>query len=332
MDLDQMSVVEVCIDVAGAASGGAARFRAELLDYLANRIESQVRVIGLGRPLTAAWILRREAIAGRSTRLAVNNVSYVGPGRKTVLLRNPLHFLRPAERSNPQYRLPGMAAQARVVHLACRHADLLVTPTNDMADRVTALLPGVASRIEVRAHPLTFRSTGRTPANVPEAPFILSPALSSPHKAAAVYLRRLSKALTNLGRDELVAVTLGGSELPGDLQADPRIWPIGQQDLADMPEWYSRSSAIYFPTSVESFGYPLAEARASGRTVIAIDSELNREVAGCMLCGYVETDEDSFERAVAEALKSPGPMRDPDPVPFDAANYFDWLLTRATCG
>ena len=49
---------------------------------------------------------------------------------------------------------------------------------------------------------------------------------------------------------------------------------------------WARSRAIYFPTDLESFGYPLAEARVSGQPVIARDTALNREIAGPALCRY----------------------------------------------
>jgi hypothetical protein len=320
---------ELCVDVAGASTGGAARFRSELLGYVAANAETTVRVIGFSSSITAPWLVQREAVAGRSARLAVNNVSFVGPGRKTVLLRNALHFLRPAEQQDYLDKLPGMAAQTRIVHTACRRADLVVTPTNDMADRVCSVLPRLASRIEVRPHPLTFLASGSALSGLPELPFILSPALSAAHKDSATHLRRISAALTHLGRDELVVVTASGSDLPADLQGDPRIRPIGPQRVDDMPDWYARSSAIYFPTSVESFGYPLAEARVSGRPVIAIDSEQNREVAGGALCGYSESSDDAFEQAIAKALESSVRELMPDPAPFNPESYFNWLFARA---
>jgi glycosyltransferase involved in cell wall biosynthesis len=249
-----------------------------------------------------------------------------------VLLRNALHFLRPFEREEYLRTVPGIAAQIRLVHAACRRADLIVTPTHDMADRVSSELPHVASRILVRPHPLTFQPSGRKLNNLPDAPFVLSPALSAAHKDSAAHLRRISAALGSLHRPELVAVTAQSADLPPDLQADSRIRAIGPQPVEDMADWYACSSAIYFPTSVESFGYPLAEARAIGRAVIAIDSQQNREVAGDALCGYSPTSTESFRKAVETALAGSANSIEPDPNHFDRAAYFDWLLSKATNG
>ena len=80
---------------------------------------------------------------------------------------------------------------------------------------------------------------------------------------------------------------------------------------------------IYYPTSLESFGYPLAEARASGRPVIAYDTEQNREIAGPALCGFTPGDQDSLRRATMLALTTEVAS---DPAPFDPDAYFSWLL------
>ena len=85
----------------------------------------------------------------------------------------------------------------------------------------------------------------------------------------------------------------------------------------------AHSRAIYFPTGLESFGYPLAEARVSGLPVIARDTALNREIAGPALYGYTQGDPDSLRHAVKVALTADVA---PDPGPFDPEQYFGWLL------
>ena len=45
---------------------------------------------------------------------------------------------------------------------------------------------------------------------------------------------------------------------------DPRIEFLGRIDQRQLAGVRARSTAIYFPTGLESFGYPLAEARAGG--------------------------------------------------------------------
>ena len=111
--------------------------------------------------------------------------------------------------------------------------------------------------------------------------------------------------------------------MPAVVACHPRIRLLGRLPHAQVRELQARSRAIYFPNDLESFGYPLAEARVSGQPVIACDSAQNREIASTALCGYVQGDPDSLRQAVARALTT---HIAPDPAPFDPDRYFGWLL------
>lgn len=321
-----MTGAGVCVDVAGATTGGAARFRGELVAYLARHPAAHPRVIGTGQRLSPTWLARREALAGSSARLATNNISFVGPVRKTVLLRNALHFLYPQEEARLGGVVRAMSTQTRIVRAVCRRADVVVTPTLEMADRVIARVPGVADRIVVRAHPLTFRPSGRD-VGAPNGPFVLYPSLPAAHKDAAAHVRRLERSLRRLQRDDRVVVTYRASELPPDLQSNERLVAVGPIPSDAMADWYAAATMIYFPSSVESFGYPLAEGRAAGRPVIAADTAQNAQVAGAAMCGFsLDADDDSLDGALGRA-----DTLDllPDPGAFDPDAYFGWLLETA---
>ncbi len=94
---------------------------------------------------------------------------------------------------------------------------------------------------------------------------------------------------------------------------------MGQLDHRDLRQVWARSQAIYFPTGMESFGYPLAEARVSGQPVIARDTAQNREIAGPALCGFSPGDQPRCVSAIALALTTEVA---PDPSPFDPDAYF----------
>ena len=81
-------------------------------------------------------------------------------------------------------------------------------------------------------------------------------------------------------------VTADRAEVPPAVASHPRVQLVGRLPHAQLRELRARSRAVYFPTDLESFGYPLAEARVSGQSVIARDTAQNREVAGSALCGY----------------------------------------------
>jgi glycosyltransferase involved in cell wall biosynthesis len=118
-------------------------------------------------------------------------------------------------------------------------------------------------------------------------------------------------------------ITASTSEVPSALAASPRLRFVGRLGVTQVRDLWISSRAIYFPPGLESFGYPLAEARVSGLPVIARDTAQNREIAGAALCGYILGDSDSLRHATEVAMTA---RIDPDPGPFDPDAYFDWML------
>lgn len=320
------------VDVAGATSGGAARFRSELLAYVARKPTPAVNIVGLGRSVTAQWLLRRETMQRAATcRIATNNVGYCSGRRRIVLLRNALHFLRPEESGLASALNTRARAQVRIVHRMAARADLVVVPTHAMANRVITKIPQLRDRIEVRPHPLTLEAGNADPnvtrlARTGEG-YLLCPMLPAAHKNAAELLGNLAVAVERTGMDLRLAVTADPRQLPPQLMGNPLIVAIGQQPVPAMSRWYSAARAVYFPTTTESFGYPLAEARVAGKSVLAVETEQNREVAGGALIGYASGSMESLCSALAKAV---GTSSEPDPDAFDPTRYFDWLLELAT--
>jgi hypothetical protein len=311
----------VTVDIAGAQMGGAARYAAELRSYLARTGRQDVRVIGVGRHVSPTWLLRRET-ANSGRRIALNNVSFISPGgQRWALLRNALHFLADGEAASldPALRT-SIRREAAVVRLAARRADVLVVPCTAMAERVTRVLPAVRSRIVVRPHPV---SAGTTGPRAREAA-ILCPVLFAPYKQMDERLTELLDAVDGYGDPAVwVRVTADRRDLPPAAASSPRLEFLGRIDQHDLQQAWTRSRAIYFPTGLESFGYPLAEARANGQPVIARDTAQNREIAGGALCGFDPGEPDSLRQAVKCALTA---KMAPDPLPFDPDAYFGWLL------
>jgi glycosyltransferase involved in cell wall biosynthesis len=321
--LPRQLTAPVIVDVAGAHTGGAARFKAELDGYLARSGREDVRVIGGSRRVAPAWLLRREMIRPSCGRhIALNNVGFVLSGsERWTLLRNALHFLTDGEMSqlDPSVRAASRRAGA-VVRLAARRSDVLVAPTTHMAERVTRVLPYVRGRIRVRAHPV---SADAIP-DLPREPAILCPVLFSPYKQMTERLTELLAAIEATGDPAVtLRVTADRGELPDALAAHPRVEFVGRLGHGELRRLWGRSRAIYFPTGIESFGYPVAEARASGWPVIARATPQNREIGGSALCGFTPDDPASLADAVGRALTADVA---PDPAPFDPEAYFGWLL------
>jgi hypothetical protein len=313
----------VTIDLAGGAIGGAARYRGELRGYLEQRARPDIKIIGRRRRLSPAWLAAREAAAVRgSRRVALNNVGFLTPGgERWTLLTNALHFPTDGEMAalDPGLRA-AISRQARIVHRAARRSDVLVAPCTAMAERIAAVLPDVVDRVAVRMHPVSPAAVPRQPSGA----LILCPVLFAPYKQMddriGEWLRAVDDAMDDSVR---LIVTASAGEVPVSLAASPRLHFVGRLSVEQTRDLWARSQAIYFPTGLESFGCPLAEARVNGVPVIARDTPQNREIAGPALFGYALGDRDSLRYATEAALTG---RVAPDPAPFDPDVYFDWML------
>lgn len=311
------------VDVAGAAVGGAARFLRELDTYIRDETTAEITVIGRGRHLTPHWLAAREwGIPRGSLAIALNNASFVRPGvQRITLLRNALHFSTQDEWSSIGYRPDlHMRRQIPIIRALALRSDTLVVPSTAMADRVSRTIPRLGRRIVVRPHPVSRPIwAGREPIKRT----ILVPVVPGRHKPLEDLVERLARAVELLAESDVtITVTADPGALPR-LERWSNVRFVGVLSSADLDEHWAASTAIYFPTSLESFGYPLAEARAGGRPVIALDTSQNREIAGPALHGFDGDLGHSLTDAVESALSV---RTSPDPGPFNPTSYFRWLF------
>jgi len=321
----------VTIDIAGGQVGGAARYATEVYGYLRRSAHDDVKVIGRQRRLGPAWLAIREAKAvRRSRRVALNNVGFFTPGgERWTLVANPLHFLTRAEMAAqvPALR-SAMARQIPVVHRAARRYDVLVAPSTAMAERIKSTLPDLADRVVVRLHPvsanpLVAASPVRRRAGERR---ILCPVHFYSYKNMPDRLAEWIDAVDRtVDKSVRLIVTASAAEVPAALAASPRLELVGRLDLEPLSHLWAGSHAVFFPSGIESFGFPLAEARVNGQPVIAQDTPINREIAGPALCAYRVGDRDSLLQATEKALSM---NLAPDPAPFDPDAYFDWMLGK----
>jgi len=309
------------IDIAGATTGGAGRWRREALQWVAGGSRTNVTLVGLKEHVTPGWLVRRERVEWARRRIAANNVSYVtGAGPRVVLLRNPLHFLGPGELE----RIPGVPGNLRqqivVVRAAIRRADWIVVPSSGMAERVAA--SGVRSdHLVVRHHPLTVGT--RSSEMMDGDPVMLFPSMPAPHKDLVGALATLLEAVDRVPNSWQVIVTAPASAL-ADLAHHPSVSAIGPQSHDGMDLLWSTVTAAYLPYEAESFGYPFAEARAYGVPILGSDTAQNREVAGAALVPVAVGDVGAISNALDAALHA---IIHPDPLPFSPDAYFEWLVT-----
>lgn len=307
------------IDVSGHPTGGAGRWRREAREWLRRTNSQGVRLIGERRRVEPRWLVRREFLRTSCRRIAANNFSFLtGSGPRIVLLRNPLHFLRPGE-LEALTEARHVARQGELIRGAATRADFVVVPTSAMASRVVDHCPRLKDRLRVRHHPVSPPSRG-----VPTChPFILFPQLPAPHKDLVGSLRRLVVAEKLSGQSIPILVTADAGDL-GDLAPHPLVHAIGPKTHSEMDSLWATASVAYAPSLIESFCYPVAEARALGIPVLAPDAELHREVGGTAHIAYAADDPASLADSLITALTA---NVQPDPAPFDPDRYFSWLTS-----
>jgi len=198
-----------------------------------------------------------------------------------------------------------------------------------MADRVRAHVPSVAERIVVRFHPVSPQR--RTDRPTQERMFrFLCPVLDAPFKRLDLALQPVLEALDMLAARPgnapfCLDLTMGPSEACRLAHNRPWVTPLGRLTVGDLDLRRRSADALVYPTTLESFGYPLAEARAEGRWVIAPATDHNQEIAGRALVPYGDGAEHlsaTIEQMLAGSLAPP----EPDPGPFSSERYFGWLL------
>lgn len=285
-----------------------------------------VRIIGGGRRLTPAWLLGRERLArGADLTVAPNNACFAWSGReRRVNAVNALHYLFPAEAHLLALMPAGWRAQIPVVRGLLRRADLVVVPCAAMADRVLYHVPSVRGRLVVRPHPVSpIEPVGPQGGRLADGePMILVPVVPGPYKNLVPHLRMLVAAADRIGHPARIAVTALAGQLPLDLLRNPRVDTLGIMPHHALAAYWRGVTGVFYPSEVEAFGYPLAEARVYGVPVIAPDTEQAREIAGPALLGYVAGRPETLENALTRTAQ---PIT-PEPAAFDRRPYFDWLL------
>lgn len=313
------------VDTAGAVMGGAAKYLGELRRYLIRSDRADVQLVGMDQTLTPMWLAKREWSARQAPlRIALNNAGYVNKrGTNVTLLRNALHFAEPAELQELGYRRPhSLVLQTQLVRAAARRSEVLVVPCKAMADRVTRCEPKLADRIVVRPHPVT-QSEWAGSRTIDDG-VILIPILNAPYKRLHLHVANLLKASENLpGLHVRIRITAIDTDFPRELAINPQVEFMGPLSRNELESAWEHAAVIYFPTQLESFGYPLAEARSNGLPVIALETRQNREIAGDALRGFDLKNLSSLREAILSSLTT---TQEPDPQPFDPDEYFDWLL------
>ncbi|HSH62275.1 MAG TPA: glycosyltransferase [Acidimicrobiales bacterium] len=262
--------------------------------------------------------------------MATNNVSFcLGADERKVLLRNRLHFLSADEAARVGPVLPSShPKEAWIVRAALRRADRVIVPTETMGEQVIARCPWVEDRLDVLPHPVTPLVKRTQAARRSPHPVLLCPILNAPYKNLGDALQELHRAILldpDLHEME-VRVTCDERELSDvGVNLTGRVKALGRLTTNQVARELLEADAIFFPMDLESFGYPLAEARVNRIAVVAPSTAHAREVAGDALVPFDRGDTESLAEALSSSLLLKLPPLGENP--FDPDRYFRKLFS-----
>lgn len=227
--------------------------------------------------VTAPLRIRREDPA---MVFSLQNVAVPARGvRQVVYLHQAIPF------SDFRFKLfesPLMWTYQNVISLlikrGLKQADAVIVQTQWMRNRISRLLAADAGKIhvvspEIAAHPAKFEATDNNRRR------FFYPAAAEPYKNHKVIIGACD-VLKSRGRCDLeVAVTVSDHELErlGSEGARPPILATGRLPYDEVRNRYA-ISVLVFPSKLESFPLPLAEALMARTFILAADTPFAREI------------------------------------------------------
>jgi glycosyltransferase involved in cell wall biosynthesis len=107
----------------------------------------------------------------------------------------------------------------------------------------------------------------------------------------------------------------------------PVIENAGNTDAAGISALYDSLDIFAFPSLVESFGFPLAEAMAKGLPVVAADTASNREVAGNAGSYFSPFDSEALAKMLGRIIDDPSLHHHKAAAALERALHFSWDRT-----
>jgi len=225
--------------------------------------------------------------------------------RQVLLVCNALYFSKVYQevfvpRHNWRVRVDFWLRRWLVRRSAAR-CDVVMTPTQALLDdmrpevKVGKALVNPYGIAEGNSSPQRVEGTTPAPSGECGSPVrLVYVSLYAEHKNLATLLEAIRLLNRDGGRRFLLKTTVNPTwkdadwtttyrddlALAGQAGIAPWVEFVGPLDRAEALRLYCGADIFVFPSLVESFGHPLAEAMAAGLPIAAADTPVNREVCG----------------------------------------------------
>lgn len=249
--------------------------------------------------------------AGRRTVLSLANTAPLASRRSAVLVHDLAPLVEPA------WFAGRMRAYAWAVTRAARHADLVLTPSQAVADELHERL-GVSGAVVVRPAVSGRPATAEAVEAVRQRyglgrRYALMVGWGDPRKdlATAVAAHRLTR---DVQPHDLVLVGHPHRNLaPVEQPEDPSVRVLGRLDDVELEALYSGAEVLLHPSRYEGFGLPPLEAWARGTPALVGDTpavvEATEGRAPALPRGEVQAWAAALEGALRDPLPVPAPPR-----------------------
>ncbi len=237
-------------------------------------------------------------------------------GDRVVLTVHDLQYLRYPEYFSWARRRYLAATMPRSI----RAATVITTPTEyvrstvvegfDVDPATVVVVPhGVDPEVAASSRTATEQLAVRQRLGLGDAPIVVYPAMTHPHKRHQVLIEMMERAAPD---DETRLVLLGGAGTAEDdlrerievSRLGDRVIRTGRVPAHDRDMLIKMADALLFPSEYEGFGAPLIEAMALGTPVACSDQPALREVAGpAAVIVPIGADGHAWGAAVVEARR-----------------------------
>jgi len=262
-----------------------------------------------------AWISAQAVGFGRDASERLVTLTSRGPiiGRRHVVVVHDLFVLDNPEWYSKRY----IATHAPVLRAQLRTAELIVTVSDPVGDRVRALVGNGTKIVTVPNAPAEpFQPDLPDPAlltryGLRRGGYIFAVSSQEPRKNLERLIAAHAQLPDNL-RDAFPLVLAGGSSSiyahSSDVArraADAGVIRLGYVDDSELARLYSAAACVAFPSLDEGFGLPAVEAIASAAEVVVSDIPVLRWVCGTDAHYADPLSVASIANTLREALESP---------------------------